>query len=65
MSALALEDGFPAPVQSHPAQVVHRCAGELLRAPVRIEVLHAEKNPSISIAGATVGHGKSQCMPEM
>jgi hypothetical protein len=65
MSALALEDGFPAPLKSHPAQVVHRSSGELLRAPLRIKVLHSEKNPSIGIGGATLGHGKCQCMPKM
>jgi hypothetical protein len=65
VATLTLEDGFPAPLQSYPSQVVHRGAGEILRAPVWIEVLHAEKNPSISIGGATVGNGKSECMPEV
>jgi hypothetical protein len=65
MAALALENGLPAPLKSHPAQILHRCAGELLRAALRVEVLHAQKNPAAGIAGTAVCHGKSQRMPEM
>lgn len=60
-----LQHKITVPVQPHPLKVLNRGARELLLAAQGIQVFDAKKKPAPSLAGTTMGFGKSPRMAEM